>query len=144
VTPLLRILLADLLVARERYDDADSELELAVAQAAGADRVIVGAHVARIRLELARGRTGQAADSAVQALATLDARGGAVPFFRTDEVLWWCAQGLLAAGRDADAVLTRAAEEVERRLTGLSPELQEAYRETAVAKGILGLVPARD
>jgi hypothetical protein len=142
VTPLLRILLADLLIAREQYDEAESELELAVAQAAGAERVIVGAHIGRVRLELVRGRPEQAADSAALALAALEGQGGAVPFFRTDEVIWWCAQGLLAAGRDADAVLARAAEEVERRLTGLSPELKEAYRETAVAKRILGLMPA--
>lgn len=141
-TPLLRILLADLLVVRERYDEAESELDLAVAEAAGAGRVVVGAQTGRVRLELARGRPEQAADSAALALAALDAQGGAVPFFRTDEVLWCCAQGLLAAEREADAVVARAVEAVERRLKGLSPELQEAYRETAIAKKILGLVPA--
>ena len=102
----------------------------------------MGAHTARVRLELARGRPDAAGDSAALALAVLSEQGGAVPFFRTDEVLWWCAQGLLAAGRDAGAVLSRAVEEVERRLAGLSPELQDSYRETAVAKGIRALADA--
>jgi tetratricopeptide (TPR) repeat protein len=143
VTPILRILRSDVLVASEEYERADVELRGAAAEAAGAARAVVGAHAARVRLELARGRPDAAGDSAALALAVLSEQGGAVPFFRTDEVLWWCAQGLLAAGRDAAAVRSRAVEEVERRLAGLSPELQDSYRETAVATGIRALAGAK-
>ena len=143
-TPLLRIQLADLLIARERYDEAAAELDGAVTGAVGAVRVEVGAHAARIRLELARGRPEQAAESAELAVAGLDGQGGAVPFFRTDDVLCWCAEGLLAAGRDAARVLELAVEAVERRQNGLSPELRECYRETPTARRILGLASAAD
>jgi hypothetical protein len=105
---------------------------------------VIGAHAARIRLELARGRPEQAAESAELALAGLEGQGGAVPFFRTDDVLCWCAEGLLAAGRDAARVLEMAVEAVERRQDGLSLELQKCYRETPIANRILRLVSAAD
>ena len=141
-TPLLRIQLADLLIARERYDEAAAELDGAAAGAVGAERVVVGAYAARIRLELARGRPEPAAESAELAVAGLEGQGGAVPFFRTDDVLRCCVEGFLAAGRDATRVLEMAVEAVERRQNGLSSELRECYRETPIAKRILELVSA--
>jgi hypothetical protein len=62
-----------------------------------------------------------------------------VPFFRTDEVLWWCAQALEAAGRDAGETIALAKAAVERRAAGLPPEDEQAYRATPVAAGIATL-----
>jgi hypothetical protein len=56
--------------------------------------------------------------------------------FRTDEVLWWCAQALTAAGRDAGETITLARAAVERRAAGLSPEVERSYRATPVVAGI--------
>ena len=61
-TPLVRIFCAEIAVAQGRFEEASEQLELAVAEASGAARVVVGAHTARARLELARGRQDAAAD----------------------------------------------------------------------------------
>jgi tetratricopeptide (TPR) repeat protein len=138
-TPLVRIFFAEIAVALQQYDEATVQLDLAAGDAYGAARVLVGAHTTRARLELARGEPDAAAESAAHALAELAAHDGAVPFFRTDEVLWWCAQALAAAGKDTANVLELARAAVERRAHGLSPEDDASYRSTPVAAGIAAL-----
>jgi hypothetical protein len=138
-TALVRILYAEVAVGLARFGAAASQLDQAAKESYGAARVIVGVHATRSRLELARGNAAAAADSAELALSELAKSDGAVPFFRTDEVLWSCAQALLAAGRDAGETIALARAAVERRMAGLPPEEAQAYRATPVVAGIAAL-----
>lgn len=137
--PLVRILFAEVAVGLGRFDEAAAQLDLAAGESYGAARVVVGVHTTRARLELARGDAAAAADSAQLALAELAGSDGAVPFFRTDEVLWWCAQALVAAGRDAGGTIALARAAAARRAAGLAPEDEQSYRATPVAAGIAAL-----
>ena len=138
-TALVRILYAEVAVGLGRFDDAVAQLDQAAKESYGAARVVVGVHATRARLELARGEPAAAADSAELALVELAKSDGAVPFFRTDEVLWWCAQAQLAAGRDARETIALARAAVERRTAGLPAEEEQAYRATPVVAGIAAL-----
>ena len=141
-TALVRILFADVAVGLGRLDEAAAQLELAAEESYGAARVVVGAYTVRARLELARGGPAAAADAAELALAELAANEGAVPFFRSDEVLWWGARAQLADSRDAAETIALAHAAVERRASGLPPEDEASYRATPVAAGIAALAPA--
>ncbi|MGZ8782966.1 MAG: ATP-binding protein, partial [Gaiellaceae bacterium] len=122
-TPLVRIFSAEIdIVRRQQLDEAAVQLEQAVEEAHGAARVVVGAYMTQARLELARGEPAAAAARAELALAELAANDGAVPLFRTAEVLSWCAEAFAAAGKDTSEVLGLARAAVERRAAGLSPE----------------------
>jgi tetratricopeptide (TPR) repeat protein len=138
-TPLVRILFAEVAVGLGRFDEAAEQLDQAAKESYGAARVVVGVHATRARLELARGDPAAAADAAELALKELAASDGAVPFFRSDEVLWWCAQALEAAGRDAAETVALARAAVERRAAGLAPEDEHSYRATPIATGIAAL-----
>jgi tetratricopeptide (TPR) repeat protein len=135
-TALVRILFAEVAIGLSRFDEVAAQLDQAATESHGAARVVVGVHTTRARLELARGDPAAAAESAELALAQLAACDGAVPFFRSDEVLWWCAQAQTAAGKDAGKTIALARAAVERRAAGLEAEDERAYRATPVAAGI--------
>jgi tetratricopeptide (TPR) repeat protein len=85
------------------------------------------------QVALAAGRPADAVEPSTKAVAELEARGGAVPALRSEEVLWTHARVLHAAGSaEAAEYATRAAEVLRAKAESLPDPEQRTRFETRV------------
>lgn len=135
LVPIVRNLYAEVLL-ETATDPGDLEQVERLAMAtcvetgeSGMTRSTIAALILRSRVLLLRGAVDEAAAVARVALATLD-REGDKPALRTEEVLWYAAEAIGAAGEDAEAeaLLQRARAEVRRKAASIdAPERRRRF-----------------
>ncbi|WP_243740682.1 ATP-binding protein [Streptomyces sp. 8K308] len=135
LVPIVRNLYAEVVLETAAGPgDLEQAERLALATCAetersGMTRSTIAAHVLRSRVLLLRGAVDEAAAVARVALAILD-REGDKPALRTEEVLWYAAEAIGAAGEDAEAgaLLERARAEVRRKAASIDdPERRRRF-----------------
>ncbi|GAB2872002.1 AAA family ATPase [Streptomyces mayteni] len=135
LVPIVRNLYAEVLLETAAGpDDLERVERLAIdtcveTEESGMSRSTIAALILRSRVLLRRGGVDEAAEVARGALAILD-RDGDKPALRTEEVLWYAAGALRAAGygAEADALLERARAEVRRKAASIDdPEQRRRF-----------------
>jgi tetratricopeptide (TPR) repeat protein len=157
LVPIVRNLLVEVLITQPSQLSAEDERKmLERADRLAEDTVVetletrmtrsrIAALSLRSRVHLRMGNPSRAADFAREAVAVLD-EVGEMPALRTEEILYHAACAVRADGAEAEAnvLLARAAEVVERKANGIADDsLRRAFTEDVplnrlILKGLLG------
>jgi predicted ATPase len=132
--PLVDAMWAELLLAEGTPESlAEADETLRTSETFGWARSEIAACSLLARVALAAGRPADAVEPSTKAVTELEARGGAVPALRSEEILWTHARVLQAAGSpEAAGYAARAAEVVRAKVESLpDPEARERF-ETGV------------